>query len=161
MITKPVETFQFDTIDDVLSDIAKGRMVIVTDDEDRENEGDLVMAAEKVTPDAVNFMAKHGRGLVCVPTTESHLKTLGIGRMVSENRENFKTDFMVSVDAKTGITTGISAYDRSRTIRVLCDPRASTDDLVQPGHVFPLQAREGGVLRRAGHTEASVDMVNM
>jgi 3,4-dihydroxy 2-butanone 4-phosphate synthase/GTP cyclohydrolase II len=136
-------------------------MIIVTDDEDRENEGDLVMAAEKVTPDAVNFMAKHGRGLICVPTTESHLKALGIGRMVSENREGFKTDFMVSVDARVGITTGISAYDRARTIRALCDPRASAEDLVQPGHVFPLQAREGGVLRRAGHTEASVDMVKM
>src|SRR5216117_3940189 len=111
MIAKTTETFQFDAIDDVLSDIAKGRMVIVTDDEDRENEGDLVMAAEKVTPDAVNFMAKHGRGLICVPTTDSHLKTLGIGRMVTDNRENFKTDFMVSVDARIGITTGISAYD--------------------------------------------------
>src|SRR5436309_15894766 len=154
MIAEVTEAIQFDAIDDVLEDIAQGRIVIVTDDADRENEGDLVMAAEKVSPDAVNFMAKHGRGLVCVPTTESHLKTLGIGRMVSENRENFKTDFMVSVDAKTGITTGISAYDRARTIRVLCDPRASADDLVQPGHVFPLQAREGGVLRRAGHTEA-------
>ena len=154
-------TPQFDTIEDCLEDIRQGRMIVVTDDEDRENEGDLVMAAEKVTPDAVNFMAKHGRGLVCVPTTESHLKTLGIGRMVSENRENFKTDFMVTVDARVGITTGISAYDRARTIRALCDPRATADDLVQPGHVFPLQAREGGVLRRAGHTEASVDMVKM
>src|SRR5436853_290367 len=161
MIVQAKEAFQFDTIDDVVSDIARGRIVIVTDDEDRENEGDLVMAAEKVTPDAVNFMAKHGRGLICVPTTESHLKALDIGRMVSENREGFKTDFMVSVDARVGITTGISAYDRARTIRVLCDPRASAEDLVQPGHVFPLQAREGGVLRRAGHTEASVDMVKM
>ena len=136
-------------------------MIVVTDDQDRENEGDLVMAAEKVSADAVNFMAKHGRGLICVPTTETHLKALGIGRMVSENRENFKTDFMVSVDAKTGITTGISAYDRARTIRVLCDPHATAEDLVQPGHIFPLQAREGGVLRRAGHTEVSVDLVKM
>ncbi len=154
-------TPQFDSIEDCLEDIRQGRMIVVTDDEDRENEGDLLMAAEKVTPDAVNFMTKHGRGLICVPTTEARLKALGIGRMVSENRENFKTDFMVSVDARTGITTGISAYDRARTIRVLCDPRASADDLVQPGHVFPLQAREGGVLRRAGHTEAGVDMVKM
>src|SRR5712691_8823703 len=122
MISQARETFQFDAIDDVVSDIAKGRIVIVTDDADRENEGDLVMAAEKVTPDAVNFMAKHGRGLICVPTTESRLKALGIGRMVQENRENFKTDFMVSVDARVGITTGISAYDRARTIRVLADP---------------------------------------
>ena len=136
-------------------------MIIVTDDADRENEGDLVMAAEKVTPDAVNFMAKHGRGLICVPTTEARLKTLGIGRMVSENHENFKTDFMVSVDARVGISTGISAYDRAHTIRVLADPHASADDLVSPGHIFPLQAREGGVLRRAGHTEASVDLVKM
>ena len=128
-------------------------MIIMTDDADRENEGDLVMAAEKVSPDAVNFMAKYGRGLICVPTTEAHLRTLGIGRMVTENRENFKTDFMVSVDAKTGITTGISAYDRARTIRVLCGSNAG--DLVQPGHIFPLQAREGGVLQRAGHTEAA------
>src|SRR5256885_8516765 len=109
----------FDSIENCLEDIRQGRMIIVTDDADRENEGDLVMAAEKVTPDAVNFMAKNGRGLVCVPTTESRLKALGIGRMVSENRENFKTDFMVSVDARVGITTGISAYDRARTIRVL------------------------------------------
>jgi 3,4-dihydroxy 2-butanone 4-phosphate synthase/GTP cyclohydrolase II len=154
-------TPQFDNIEACLEDIRQGRMIVVTDDEDRENEGDLVMAAEKVTPDAVNFMAKHGRGLICVPTTETHLKSLGIGRMVSENRESFKTDFMVTVDAKTGITTGISAHDRAATICVLSDPRATADDLVQPGHVFPLQAREGGVLRRAGHTEASVDMVKM
>jgi 3,4-dihydroxy 2-butanone 4-phosphate synthase/GTP cyclohydrolase II len=152
---------QFDSIEDCLEDIRQGRMIVVTDDEDRENEGDLVMAAEKVSPDAVNFMAKHGRGLICVPTTESRLKALGIGRMVTDNRENFKTDFMVSVDARTGITTGISAYDRAHTIRTLCDLRSTTEDLVQPGHVFPLQACEGGVLRRAGHTEASVDMVKM
>jgi 3,4-dihydroxy 2-butanone 4-phosphate synthase / GTP cyclohydrolase II len=152
---------QFESVGVCLEEIRQGRMIIVTDDEDRENEGDLVMAAEKVTPEAVNFMAKHGRGLICVPTTETHLKSLGIGRMVSENRESFKTDFMVAVDAKAGITTGISAHDRAATIRVLSDPRATADDLVQPGHVFPLQAREGGVLRRAGHTEASVDMVKM
>ena len=150
---------QFDSVEDCLEDVRQGRMIIMTDDADRENEGDLVMAAEKVSPDAVNFMAKYGRGLICVPTTEAHLRTLGIGRMVTENRENFKTDFMVSVDAKTGITTGISAYDRARTIRVLCGSTAG--DLVQPGHIFPLQAREGGVLQRAGHTEASVDMVKM
>jgi len=152
---------QFDSIEDCLEDIRQGRMIIVTDDADRENEGDLVMAAEKVTPDAVNFMAKHGRGLICVPTTDARLKVLGIARMVSENRENFKTDFMVSVDARVGITTGISAYDRARTIRVLADSHATPDDLVSPGHIFPLQAREGGVLRRAGHTEASVDLVKM
>ena len=124
-------------------------MIIVTDDEDRENEGDLIMAAEKVTPETVNFMTKYGRGLICVPTTESRLKTLGIGRMVAENRESFKTDFMVSVDARNGITTGISAPDRARSIRVLADPNSVPADLVSPGHIFPLQAREGGVLRRS------------
>jgi len=151
----------FDSIEACLEDIRQGRMIIMTDDADRENEGDLVVAGEKVTPDAINFMAKNGRGLICVPTTEARLKALGIGRMVVENRESFKTDFMVSVDARTGITTGISAYDRAHTIRVLADTGAKPDDLVQPGHIFPLQAREGGVLRRAGHTEASVDMVKM
>jgi 3,4-dihydroxy 2-butanone 4-phosphate synthase/GTP cyclohydrolase II len=155
------QQIEFDSIEGCLEDIRQGRMIIVTDDADRENEGDLVMAADKVTPDSVNFMAKHGRGLICVPTTESRLKALGIGRMVQENRENFKTDFMVSVDAKIGITTGISAYDRARTIRVLADPHATAEDLVSPGHIFPLQARDGGVLRRAGHTEASVDLVKM
>jgi 3,4-dihydroxy 2-butanone 4-phosphate synthase/GTP cyclohydrolase II len=159
--TLPTQRAQFDSIEDCLEDIRQGRMIVVTDDADRENEGDLVMAADKVTPDAVNFMAKHGRGLVCVPTTEARLKTLGIGRMVSENRENFKTDFMVSVDARVGITTGISAFDRARSIRVLADPYATAEDLVSPGHIFPLQAREGGVLRRAGHTEASIDLVKM
>ena len=159
--TLPTQRAQFDSIEDCLEDIRQGRMIVVTDDADRENEGDLVMAAEKVTPDAVNFMAKHGRGLVCVPTTEARLKTLGIVRMVSENRENFKTDFMVSVDARVGITTGISAFDRARSIRVLADPYATAEDLVSPGHIFPLQAREGGVLRRAGHTEASIDLVKM
>jgi 3,4-dihydroxy 2-butanone 4-phosphate synthase/GTP cyclohydrolase II len=151
----------FDHIADCIEELRLGRMIIVTDDADRENEGDLVCAAEKVTPDAVNFMAKHGRGLICVPTTESHLRALGIGRMVHENRESYKTDFMVSVDARAGITTGISAHDRARTIQVLSNPASQAGDLVQPGHVFPLQAREGGVLRRAGHTEASVDMVKM
>jgi 3,4-dihydroxy 2-butanone 4-phosphate synthase/GTP cyclohydrolase II len=152
---------RFNSVEECLEDIRQGRMIIVTDDADRENEGDLVMAAERVTPELVNFMTKHGRGLICVATTETRLKLLGIGRMVAENRESFQTDFMVSVDARVGITTGISAYDRSRTIRILADPNAKPDDLVSPGHIFPLQAREGGVLRRAGHTEASVDMVKL
>ncbi|HUI07950.1 MAG TPA: bifunctional 3,4-dihydroxy-2-butanone-4-phosphate synthase/GTP cyclohydrolase II [Verrucomicrobiae bacterium] len=155
------QPFRFHSIEECLEDIRQGRVIIVTDDEDRENEGDLVMAAEKVSPDSVNFMATHGRGLICVPTTESRLKALGIGRMVQENRENFKTDFMVSVDARIGITTGISAYDRAHTIRVLASPNSTPDDLVSPGHVFPLQAREGGVLQRAGHTEASIDLVKL
>lgn len=160
-VESPTQTARFNSIEECLADIRQGRIIVVTDDEDRENEGDLIMAAEKVTPEAVNFMTKNGRGLICVPTTESRLKALGIGRMVAENRESFKTDFMVSIDARNGITTGISAPDRARSIRVLADPNAASDDVVSPGHIFPLQAREGGVLRRAGHTEASVDLVKM
>lgn len=151
----------FDSIEAVLADLRAGRMVIVTDDEDRENEGDLVMAAAQVTTDAINFMAKHGRGLVCAPMTAERLEQLGIGRMVNENREAFKTEFMISVDARHGITTGISAADRARTIQLLAAADTSPQDLVQPGHVFPLRAREGGVLRRAGHTEAAVDLARL
>lgn len=136
-------------------------MVIVVDDADRENEGDLVMAAERVTPAAINFMAKHGRGLICVPATSERLRQLGIDRMVVQNRESFRTDFQVSVDAATGITTGISAADRARTIQVMADPTAVPGDLVQPGHVFPLRAKAGGVLQRAGHTEAAVDLARL
>src|SRR5881296_3162618 len=161
MISQEKETFQFDAIDDVVSDIAKGRIVIVTDDADRENEGDLVIAAEKVTPEAVNFMAKHGRGLICVPISDERAEQLGLQRMVAQNREMYKTDFTVSVDAAHGITTGISAHDRAATIKVLADPSATPQDLVQPGHVFPLQAKPGGVLRRAGHTEAAIDLPRM
>ncbi|MCX7916391.1 MAG: 3,4-dihydroxy-2-butanone-4-phosphate synthase, partial [Verrucomicrobiae bacterium] len=153
--------FRFDSVEDCVEEIRQGRMIILTDDEQRENEGDLVMAAEKVTPEAINFMTKYGRGLICVPTTARRLAALGIERMVAHNRESFQTDFMVSVDAREGITTGISAHDRARTIRVLADPHARPSDLVSPGHVFPLQAKEGGVLRRAGHTEASVDLVRL
>lgn len=151
----------FDSIESVLADIRKGKMVIVVDDADRENEGDLVMAAQFVTPAAVNFMAKYGRGLICVPTTSERLQQLGIGSMVKENRESFRTDFQVSVDAARGVTTGISAADRARTIRVIADPTAVPEDLVQPGHVFPLRARPGGVLQRAGHTEAAVDLARL
>ena len=151
----------FDTIESVLTDLQKGRMVIVVDDADRENEGDLIMAAERVTADAINFMTKFGRGLICVPTTSERLKQLGIEQMVLQNRESFKTDFQVSVDAAKGITTGISAADRARTIKVMADPTALPEDLVQPGHVFPLRARLGGVLQRAGHTEAAVDLVKL
>jgi 3,4-dihydroxy 2-butanone 4-phosphate synthase/GTP cyclohydrolase II len=148
----------FDTIEAVVADLKKGKMVIMVDDADRENEGDLMMAAEHATPQSVNFMARFGRGLVCVPTMEERLRQLGIERMVAQNRETFKTDFQVSVDAAKGITTGISAADRARTIQVMADPTAVPDDLVQPGHVFPLRARAGGVLQRAGHTEAAVDL---
>ncbi|MBM3876044.1 MAG: bifunctional 3,4-dihydroxy-2-butanone-4-phosphate synthase/GTP cyclohydrolase II [Verrucomicrobia bacterium] len=151
----------FDSIEAVLADLRRGRMVIVVDDADRENEGDLIMAAEFATPTAVNFMAKHGRGLICVPTTSDRLKQLGIERMVTQNRETFRTDFQVSVDAATGVTTGISAADRARTIEVMAGPTAVPEDLVQPGHVFPLRAKPGGVLQRAGHTEAAVDLVKL
>ena len=151
----------FDTIESVVQDLRKGRMVIIVDDADRENEGDLIMAAEHVTPKAINFMARFGRGLICVPTTGERLKQLGIERMVSQNRESFKTDFQVSVDAARGISTGISAADRAETIKVMTDPTAVPEDLVQPGHIFPLRARSGGVLQRAGHTEAAVDLVKL
>lgn len=151
----------FASIESVVQDLRKGRMVIIVDDADRENEGDLLMAAEHVTPKAINFMARFGRGLICVPTTEERLKQLGVERMVSQNRESFKTDFQVSVDAARGVTTGISAADRAETIKVMADPTAVPEDLVQPGHVFPLRARSGGVLQRAGHTEAAVDLVKL
>ena len=151
----------FDSIEAVIADLRKGRMVIVVDDADRENEGDLIMAAERVTPAAINFMAKFGRGLICVPTTSERLKQLGIEEMVTQNRESFKTAFQVSVDAAKGITTGISAADRAHTIKVMANPTAVPEDLVQPGHVFPLRARAGGVLQRAGHTEAAVDLVRL
>lgn len=152
---------QFDSIEAVIADLRQGRMVIVVDDADRENEGDLIMAAQFVTPQAVNFMARYGRGLICVPTTHERLQQLGIERMVRQNRESFKTDFQVSVDAAEGITTGISAADRAETIRIMADPTALPNHLVQPGHVFPLRAMAGGVLQRAGHTEAAVDLVNL
>jgi 3,4-dihydroxy 2-butanone 4-phosphate synthase/GTP cyclohydrolase II len=148
----------FDSIESVIADIRRGKMVVVVDDEDRENEGDLIMAAEHVKPAAVNFMAKLGRGLICVPTTGAHLEKLGIARMVQENHESFRTDFQVSVDAAKGISSGISAADRARAIQILADPAAKPEDLVAPGHVFPLRARPGGVLQRAGHTEATVDL---
>src|SRR5580658_685292 len=136
-------------------------MVIVVDDADRENEGDLLMAAESVTPAAINFMARHGRGLICVPTTFERLKQLGIEQMVAQNAETFRTDFQVSVDAAKGVTTGISAADRALTIKIMADPTAVPEDLVQPGHVFPLRAKPGGVLQRAGHTEAAVDLATL
>ncbi len=151
----------FDSIESVVGDLRNGKMVIVIDDADRENEGDLIMAGERVTPEAINFMAKFGRGLICVPTTAERLKQLGIEQMVFQNRETFKTDFQVSVDAAHGITTGISAADRAATIQVMSEPTAVPDDLVQPGHIFPLRARPGGVLQRAGHTEAAVDLVKL
>jgi len=152
---------QFNSIESAIADLRKGKMIIVVDDADRENEGDLIMAAQFVTPENVNFMAKHGRGLICVPTISERLQQLGIERMVRQNRETFKTDFQISVDAARGITTGISAADRAQTIRILAEPTAVPEELVQPGHVFPLRARPGGVLQRAGHTEAAVDLVKL
>lgn len=151
----------FDSIEEVIADIRRGKMVILTDDADRENEGDLIMAAEKVTPAAINFMATHGRGLICAPITHQRAAQLGLQRMVLENRESFKTDFTVSVDAAQGITTGISAADRAATIKLLASPKSKPVTLVQPGHVFPLQAKEGGVLQRAGHTEAAIDLARL
>jgi 3,4-dihydroxy 2-butanone 4-phosphate synthase/GTP cyclohydrolase II len=151
----------FDAIEAVVADLRKGKMVIVVDDADRENEGDLVMAAQHVTPAAVNFMARFGRGLICVPATGERLQQLGIDRMVQQNRESFRTDFQVSVDAARGIGSGISAADRAKTICVMASPTALPDDLVQPGHVFPLRAKSGGVLQRAGHTEAAIDLVTL
>jgi 3,4-dihydroxy 2-butanone 4-phosphate synthase/GTP cyclohydrolase II len=161
MIVEAKEAFQFDTIDDVVHDLAAGRIVIVTDDADRENEGDLIMAAEKATPEKINFMTMHGRGLICVPIENKRAEQLGLQRMVAQNREMYRTDFTVSVDAAKGITTGISAHDRAATIQAIADPKSQPDDLIQPGHIFPLRAKEGGVLRRAGHTEAAVDLARM
>ncbi len=151
----------FDSIETALAELRVGQMVVVVDDEDRENEGDLVLVAEKATPAAINFMARFGRGLICVPTTADRLAQLGIEQMVARNEDSLKTDFQVSVDAAAGITTGISAADRARTIQVLVDPRASAADLRKPGHLFPLRAKIGGVLRRAGHTEAAVDLATL
>ncbi|MFL6590172.1 MAG: bifunctional 3,4-dihydroxy-2-butanone-4-phosphate synthase/GTP cyclohydrolase II [Chthoniobacterales bacterium] len=160
LATAPV-AIEFDTIDDVVKDIAAGKLVIVTDDADRENEGDLVMAAEKATPKTINFMAMHGRGLICVPISNERAEQLGLQRMVAQNREMYRTDFTVSVDAAHGVTTGISAHDRAATINTIANPKSALEDLVQPGHVFPLRAKDGGVLRRAGHTEAAVDLARM
>ncbi|MFO7974777.1 MAG: bifunctional 3,4-dihydroxy-2-butanone-4-phosphate synthase/GTP cyclohydrolase II [Candidatus Hydrogenedentota bacterium] len=151
----------FATIPEILDDLRAGKIVILVDDEDRENEGDFVVAAEKVTPEAVNFMITHGRGLVCLAMTGERLDELGIPPMTTQNRSRFGTAFHVSIEAAEGVTTGISAHDRARTVQVAIDPRCTSRDLVQPGHVFPLRAREGGVLVRAGQTEGSVDLARM
>ncbi|MFP4156618.1 MAG: 3,4-dihydroxy-2-butanone-4-phosphate synthase [Opitutales bacterium] len=151
----------FDSVEEAIRDIAEGKLVIVTDDESRENEGDLVMAASKATPQAINQMIQHARGLICVPMMAHQLRRLGINPMASENRESQQTDFAISVDAAEGITTGISAYDRAATVRILADPASEANQLVQPGHIFPLRAKPGGVLQRAGHTEAAVDLAQL
>ncbi len=151
----------FDTIESAIRDIRKGKIVIVVDDENRENEGDFIAAAEKITPRTVNFMAKHGRGLICVALTPERLDQLRIPIMVDDNTAKFQTPFAVSVDSKKGTTTGISAFDRALTIKTLINKNTKPDDLAKPGHVFPLRAANGGVLRRAGHTEASVDLARL
>ena len=151
----------FTDVPTAIEEIRSGRMVVVVDDEDRENEGDLTLAAEKVTPELINFMAKYGRGLVCLAMTEERLDHLRIGPMSAENTSNYGTAFCEAIDARDGVTTGISAYDRARTIRVAIDPATRPADLARPGHIFPLQARKGGVLVRAGQTEASVDLARM
>ena len=151
----------FHPIPEILEEIREGRLVIVVDDDDRENEGDLVMAATFATPEHVNFMAKHGRGIVCTPMEGKLLNALNLHPMVSPSEDPMRTAWTISVDARSGITTGISAHDRAHTIQVLINPASRPDDLTRPGHVFPLRAKEGGVLRRAGHTEAAVDLARL
>ena len=151
----------FSSIEDAMEDVRQGKMIVIVDDEDRENEGDLMIASDKVTPEAVNFMAKYGRGLICLTLTEERTRELGLSMMVENNQSPFETPFTISIDARNGITTGISAADRATTIQTAIDPKASHHDLVKPGHIFPLRAREGGVLVRMGQTEASVDIARM
>jgi 3,4-dihydroxy 2-butanone 4-phosphate synthase/GTP cyclohydrolase II len=155
------EHFMIIKIENAIEDIRQGKMVILVDDEDRENEGDLTMAAEKVTPEAVNFMAKYGRGLICLSMTEKRLSELHIPMMVSDNTSRFQTAFTISVDARKGVTTGISAADRATTILTAVDDNSLPEDLVAPGHIFPLKAMEGGVLVRTGQTEGSVDLARL
>ncbi|MEE9165358.1 MAG: bifunctional 3,4-dihydroxy-2-butanone-4-phosphate synthase/GTP cyclohydrolase II, partial [Nitrospinota bacterium] len=151
----------FNTIEEALTTIKNGEMIILVDDEDRENEGDLMIAAEKVTPEAINFMAKYGRGLVCLALTPEWVEKLELPMMVNDNTSNFQTAFTISIDAKYGTTTGISASDRAKTILTAINPNYKKGDLVQPGHIFPLKAREGGVLVRSGQTEGSVDLARL
>jgi len=151
----------FCDVETALAEIRAGRMIVVIDDEDRENEGDLTMAAEKITPEAINFMARYGRGLICLAMTEERLDYLRLPPMSAENTSNFGTAFTESIDARDGVTTGISAYDRAHTIHVAIDPATRPNDLARPGHTFPLRARKGGVLVRAGQTEASVDLARL
>jgi len=151
---------KFDTIEAAIEDIRQGKMIVVVDDEDRENEGDILMAAEKVTPGSINFMATYGRGLICAPITEARSRELNLDLMVHDNTEHMRTSFTVTVDHVSS-TTGISAFERAKTIKELSNPEAKPGDFVRPGHIFPLVAREGGVLKRAGHTEAAVDFARM
>ena len=151
----------FSSVEDAMEDIRQGKMIIIVDDEDRENEGDLMIASEKVTPQAINFMAKYGRGLICLALTDERTRELGLSMMVEDNESAFETPFTISIDAREGITTGISASDRSKTIQTAINSQAGKSDLVKPGHIFPLRARAGGVLVRMGQTEASVDIARM
>ena len=150
-----------DSISEAIEDIKAGKFIIIVDDQSRENEGDLAVAAEKVTPEAINFMAKYGRGLICLPIIGQRLDELGIPLMVTNNTSHYSTAFTVSIEAKNKVTTGISAFDRARTIKTVLDPDTKAGDLAQPGHIFPIRAREGGVLVRAGHTEAVVDLARL
>jgi 3,4-dihydroxy 2-butanone 4-phosphate synthase/GTP cyclohydrolase II len=156
-----MEKYIFNAIDEAIDDIAKGKMVILVDDEERENEGDLCMAAEKVTPEAINFMARYGRGLICLSLKPSRVEELKLPMMTDENTSPFGTAFTVSIEAKKGVTTGISAADRAKTIHTAIDQKTRPEDLARPGHVFPLKARAGGVLQRAGQTEGSVDLARL
>lgn len=148
-------------IEELIEEIRAGRMIIMADDETRENEGDLIFAASAVTPEKINFLMKHGRGLICAPLTEERVEALALKEMVLTSKDAMKTAFMISVDARLGVATGISAQDRSRTIEILADPKRGASDLVSPGHIFPLKAKKGGVLTRAGHTEAAVDLARL
>ncbi|QHI39157.1 Riboflavin biosynthesis protein RibBA [Kordia antarctica] len=160
--TKVKVNTQLDSIHEAIEDIRQGKVIIVVDDENRENEGDFLAAAEKVTPEMINFMATHGRGLICVPLTENRCKELQLDMMVSNNTDPMETAFTVSVDLKgNGVTTGISAADRSKTVKAIIDPNTRPFDLARPGHIFPLKAKEGGVLRRTGHTEAAIDFARL
>ena len=152
---------EFNTTEEIIQDIAAGKMVILLDDEDRENEGDLVLAAEKVDPDAVNFMATHARGLICLAITEERCKKLGLEQMVKHNGTELGTAFTTSIEAAVGVTTGISAADRATTIQAAVNKKVKAEDIVQPGHVFPIKAQKGGVLTRAGHTEAGTDLAKL
>jgi 3,4-dihydroxy 2-butanone 4-phosphate synthase/GTP cyclohydrolase II len=153
--------YKFNTIEEAIEDIRQGKMIILVDDEDRENEGDLCIAAEKVTPEAINFMAKYGRGLICLSLTPERVEELRLPMMTDENTSPYGTAFTVSIEARRGVTTGISAHDRATTIKTAIDPNTKPEDLVKPGHVFPLKAKPGGVLQRAGQTEGSVDLARL
>ena len=152
---------EFSSVDEIVADLRIGKMVIIVDDEERENEGDLLMAADKVTPEDINFMAKYGRGLICLTLTQSRCNLLRLPLMASQNNGLEETNFTVSIEASEGVTTGISAHDRARTIRVATAPGAQPSDIKQPGHIFPLMAKPGGVLTRAGHTEAGCDLTRL